>query len=287
MVDEVFIPLDIAQSTYYAHFVDCLLPKLVYVMELRRLAPTFYANLRVYMPAEKASERSYELLRHMNVTWTHQWPLDKRFKAIVWVCHTPPISPPQAAAILNAVRLRDDDTATVRDVDVHDDTTTDENKKVNNVVDTVPARRPRKSCSGAVVYASRPKRVTANGRNIRDEDGIVKALEARGRGPVRVITGMESMDVLRQVLGDACYLVGEHGTGLTNMIFLPPDATVLEMDGWNMYTVMWTMANAFGLRYAWFKHDKEEVDADQLVLLLNAIERKNIASRRMISKRFF
>ena len=30
---------------------------------------------------------------------------------------------------------------------------------------------------------------------------------------------------------------GEHGTGLSNMILLPPDATVVEMDGHDMYTV--------------------------------------------------
>lgn len=255
-MDEVFVPLDIAQSAYYAHFIDCLMPKLVYVLELRKRAPRFYANLRVYMPGDKASENTYSILRHLNVTWTHQWPLNQRFKAIVWVCHTPPISPPQGAAIIRAVQL--------------------------DAIDggAPPPRRakheqeqPRRSCSGAVAYAARPKGVTDNGRNLRDEDGVVKALEARGRGVVRVITGKEPVDELRRTLGDACYLVGEHGTGLTNMIFLPPDASVVEMDGWSKYTVMWTMANAFGLRYAWLKHDREEVDAGQLILLFDAIEK--------------
>ena len=54
---------------------------------------------------------------------------------------------------------------------------------------------------------------------------------------MRVITGLEPLDNLRRILGDACVLIGEHGTGLTNMILLPPDATVVEMDGHDMYTV--------------------------------------------------
>jgi hypothetical protein len=104
VIDEVFVPLDIAQSAYYAHFFDCLMPKLVYVLELRSQMPKFYANLRVYLPKSYASKNTFKILRHLNVTWTHDWPLQKRFKAIVWVCHTPEISPPQGAAIVKAVQ---------------------------------------------------------------------------------------------------------------------------------------------------------------------------------------
>jgi hypothetical protein len=99
VVPEVFVPLDIAQSAYFAHFVDCLMPKLVYAIELRRRAPMFYAKLRVYLPGNEASRNTYSMLRHLNVSWTHVWPSDTRFKAVVWVCHTPPISPPQGGAV--------------------------------------------------------------------------------------------------------------------------------------------------------------------------------------------
>jgi hypothetical protein len=37
-------------------------------------------------------------------------------------------------------------------------------------------------------------------------------------------------------------------------------------------TMFWTLANAFGLRYAWLKHHKGDVDVRRLISLLDAVD---------------
>jgi len=48
--------------------------------------------------------------------------------------------------------------------------------------------------------------------------------------------------------------IREHGTGLYNMLWLPSDATVVELDGHNMYNVVWVIANSLGLKHGWLRH---------------------------------
>ena len=64
---------------------------------------------------------------------------------------------------------------------------------------------------------------------------------------------------------------GEHGTALANMVWLPDDAAVIELDGFGMYTIMWVLANVFGLKYGWLDHHKtpNTVEPQALVALVN------------------
>ena len=233
----IFVPIDVAQAAYFAHFIDCAMPKLVYALDLRRRNPDFYGKILVYLPREFSSPNTHAILEEMRVEWTQEWPFDRRFRAIVWVCKTPSISPLQGARMIEAI---------------HGGT-------------------PRASlCSGAIVYAARSKGVVANGRIIDNNDELVDALKEAHGHEVRVLTGRESIAELRGLLGDACFLIGEHGTALSNMVYLPRGAYVVELDGSGMYTVFWTLANVFGLRYGWLnhQHDKTHVDVKKLHALI-------------------
>ena len=60
-------------------------------------------------------------------------------------------------------------------------------------------------------------------------------------------------------------------TNTANMVWLPDDAAVIELDGFGMYTIMWVLANVFGLKYGWLDHHKtpNAVDPEALVALVN------------------
>jgi len=69
-------------------------------------------------------------------------------------------------------------------------------------------------------------------------------------------------------------LVGEHGTAMYNMVWLPNDAYVIELDGFKKYTVFSVLANVFGLKYAWLNHvdTPNEVDPERLkAIVMRAI----------------
>lgn len=237
--ERVFVPLDISQSSYFAHFMDCLMPKLVYALELRAMDPVFFSKLLIFLPGNFASQNTYAALKSFDVEWTHTYPDAKTvFKAVLWTCHTPPMSPRQGDAI----------------------------RRVFNT-------RPRKKCSGAIAYASRTPRTTRNGRHIKNDDKVIEALSSFNR-TLHVFQGTEPISWLRDRLAETCVLVGEHGTAMYNMVWLPNDAYVIELDGFKKYTVVSVLANVFGLKYAWLNHvdTPNEVDPERLkAIVMRAI----------------
>ena len=234
--ERVFVPLDIAQSAYFAHFIDCLMPKLVYALELRAEDPLFFKKLYIFLPQNFASDNTYAVLKALDVDWTHAYPDENTvFRALIWTCHTPPISPRQGELIRRAF---------------------------------LGSRR--KVCSGDIAYASRTPGTTRNGRHITNNVELIQSLKTMNR-TVHVLSGTEPISWLRERLSQSCLLVGEHGTALANMVWLPDDAAVIELDGFGMYTIMWVLANVFGLKYGWLDHHKtpNTVEPQALVALVN------------------
>jgi len=234
--ERVFVPLDIAQSAYFAHFIDCLMPKLVYALELRAEDPLFFKKLYIFLPQNFASDNTYAVLKALDVDWTHAYPDENTvFRALIWTCHTPPISPRQGELIRRAF---------------------------------LGSRR--KVCSGDIAYASRTPGTTRNGRHITNNVELIQSLKTMNR-TVHVLSGTEPISWLRERLSQSCLLVGEHGTALANMVWLPDDAAVIELDGFGMYTIMWVLANVFSLKYGWLDHHKtpNTVEPQALVALVN------------------
>ena len=234
--ERVFVPLDIAQSAYFAHFMDCLMPKLVYALELRAQDPLFFKKLYIYLPRNFASDNTYAVLKALDVEWTHAYPDENTvFRALIWTCHTPAISPRQGELIRRAF-----------------------------------LGSGRKECAGDIAYASRTPGTTRNGRHITNDAELIQSLKTMNR-TVHVLSGTEPISWLRERLSQSCLLVGEHGTALANMVWLPDDAAVIELDGFGMYTIMWVLANVFGLKYGWLDHHKtpNTVEPQALVALVN------------------
>lgn len=99
---------------------------------------------------------------------------------------------------------------------------------------------------GERVYISRSR---APRRKIINEEEVVAVLQEKGFA----IVHFEDYTFQQQVsiAAQARYLVSIHGAGLTNMLFMPPNGRVLELqmrdDGTNCY--YYTMADALGLGY--------------------------------------
>lgn len=239
--ERVFVPIDVAQSAFFGHFMDCLMPKLVYVLAMRRSTTDllFRHGVLIYFPKEYESANTYSVLRALNVSWTHDYPVGRLFRTAIWVCHTPPMSPEQASSMKA------------------------------ELTNAFPPGGGTRDC--LVVFASRA-RGTRNGRHPPNEAGAIAFLMTR-RCVVNVIYGDEPLPQLAQTLGSASLLIGEHGTALYNMAFLPKGSTVLELDGWYKYTIFYTMASAYGLQYAWLDHStgNKEIDLDKLNTLLTRI----------------
>ncbi len=95
------------------------------------------------------------------------------------------------------------------------------------------------------LYISRADAAT---RRLVNEAELVAALEPLGF-EVLTLTGMPLAEQIRR-LAQAELIVGPHGSGLTNILFAPRRATLIElMPGDQVNHCFWLLANGLGLRY--------------------------------------
>ena len=146
----VLVPLPIAQAGYFAHFVDAVMPKLVYAMQLVRNGE----RALVLLPRWPLSLDVRELVSGaLGVAVTHETPPStRRYRAVVFACHTPALSPPQARAMRAAL-------APTR---------------------AAPERRIAASPCRIVAFARRQAGVVRNGRTLANETELVRELRACG-----------------------------------------------------------------------------------------------------------
>ena len=101
------------------------------------------------------------------------------------------------------------------------------------------------------IYVSRADVST---RGLANEAELQACLKARGF-EVHTLSGMD-FAAQKQLFSTASHIVGVHGAGLTNLVFAPPGARVLEimhpLAGTFAY---WVMAGALGLDYWQFTAD--------------------------------
>ncbi|NVO85926.1 glycosyltransferase family 61 protein [Hymenobacter terrestris] len=128
---------------------------------------------------------------------------------------------------------------------------------------------------GKRIYISRSR---ATRRKVINEQQVIKMLAAKGFAIVcfEDYTFQEQVSIAAQ----AQYLVSIHGAGLTNMLFMPPNGCVLELqmrdDGSNCF--YYTMADSLNIKY--YYQFCETIDANLSVqdadLLVNVSELSNV-----------
>lgn len=94
-------------------------------------------------------------------------------------------------------------------------------------------------------------RSKANGRAVVNENEVITALKPYGF-ELHVLEGMSLDDQIR-LFGNAQVVLAPHGAGLTNILFCPPQTTVVELYGDYYNTSFYTLAQCLGLNYSLFK----------------------------------
>jgi capsular polysaccharide biosynthesis protein len=100
--------------------------------------------------------------------------------------------------------------------------------------------------AGIGIYVSRAK---ANKRQIINETGLVNTIEKLGYQAAF----MEDLSFIRQIklMQGTKVLLGAHGAGLTNMLFMPAGSVVVEIrkEGDSHNNCFYSLASALGHRY--------------------------------------
>jgi capsular polysaccharide biosynthesis protein len=134
------------------------------------------------------------------------------------------------------------------------------------------------------IFVSRARTAT---RRIINEDELLRALEPRGFK--RVFLEERSLAEQVRTFNEADIVISPHGSGLTNLVFSEPGATLVEIFSPNYMNVMyWALANQLGVGY-WYTrgkgrlssvtrgrrvHEDITVDVAQVEAIINEIERR-------------
>lgn len=144
---------------------------------------------------------------------------EKAFRAVIWACDLP------------AITLR-------------------ASYSIRSILNWRLSRFEKCDPTAPMVWVSREYGNIRNGRHINNEDAIIKYIKEssfKRFKNVVVMKGTEDLATKQKMVRRSCMLVGEHGTGLYHFIWMSNDAAVLELDGFNMYTIFWTYATSLGL----------------------------------------
>lgn len=68
-----------------------------------------------------------------------------------------------------------------------------------------------------------------------------------------ILTGGDSLPVWAAAMRHAKVLMGPHGAAMMHLYWLDMknDPVVIELDGYDKYTIFWLHATSAGFRYAW------------------------------------
>lgn len=125
------------------------------------------------------------------------------------------------------------------------------------------------------VYISRKY---AHRRKVSNEDEVFQVMDCQG---FRIVY-LEQLSWLEQlgILKKTSIIVGLHGAGLTNMLFMPPGSTVLEikMTGSDKQVCYKELANALGHQYnlLWAPPDDSNADPHTGNVIVNTDKLKHI-----------
>lgn len=224
--DRMYVPLDVPQGAYYPHFVDGVMPKLVYALIQRKDEQ----GVLVYIPPGYKSRDTETLLAQMNVELTHQ-PASTAFATVIWACNTPQLTPAQAEYLRDMLR--------------------GENWYARHPPPTLPIRGTR---APRLVWLSRNSPTVRNGRKLPNEDECLQAIRSL-KWDITIIVGEETLAERQTAISNADLLVGEHGGAFYHLLWLPPHASVIELHGTRRYSIIWTLAQSLGHPY--YRVDRE------------------------------
>jgi capsular polysaccharide biosynthesis protein len=215
--DELFWITDAVSSNYF-HWLTEVLPKLhllcTLLGECNVLLPKGYKNIGFV-------RESLEAFREANVSYV---PDDKSI-SISRLKLLSPVAPSGNfnLKVINGLRFRLLHYLEAHDIDNRD-----------------------RTGAGIGVYVSRAK---ANKRKIINETGLVNTIEKLGYQAVF----MEDISFIQQVklMQGTKVLLGAHGAGLTNMLFMPAGSVVVEIrkEGDSHNNCFFSLASALGHRY--------------------------------------
>lgn len=209
-------------SSNYFHWLTEVLPKL-------HLICTLFGECNILLPKEYEDigfvRQSLEAFREASVSYV---PDDKSI-SISCLKLLSPVAPSGNfnPKVINELRFR-----LLHCLEAHD---------IDNDIDNRDRTR-----AGIGIYVSRAK---ANKRQIINETGLVNTIEKLGYQ----VAFMEDLSFLRQIklLQGTKVLLGAHGAGLTNMLFMPAGSVVVEIrkEGDSHNNCFYSLASALGHRY--------------------------------------
>ncbi len=107
------------------------------------------------------------------------------------------------------------------------------------------------------------RRDTTN-RQVINEDEVIRFLSQRGF-EIITLTGMPLQKQIER-FASAKIVIGPHGAGLTNMLFAPPDATLIElMPNDQVNHCFWVIANAIDHHYTFIAGQQMNEQRDFIV----------------------
>jgi Glycosyltransferase 61 len=215
--DALFWITDAVSSNYF-HWLTEVLPKL-------HLICTLFGECNILLPTEYKDigfvRQSLEAFREASVSYV----TDEKSISISCLKLLSPVAPSGNfnPKVINELRFRLSQYLEVQDVDNRD--------------------RTRAEIG---IYISRAK---ANKRKIINETCLVNTIEKLGYH----VAFMEDLSLIRQakLMQGTKVLLGAHGAGLTNMLFMPAGSVVVEIrkEGDSHNNCFFSLASALGHRY--------------------------------------
>jgi len=123
----------------------------------------------------------------------------------------------------------------------------------------------RNAAEGKKLFLSR-KRGASNGRWVRGSELVETELQEEGFEIKDDLTQV-TIDMLAKELYQTCAVAGFAGGNLLNMLFLPPHASVVEINPMHIYADRWQFAHALGFGWKHLSGSSSQIDANEARML--------------------